>query len=127
MNDWYISLKKAPWTPPNIVFSVIWPILYMLMFVSLSYIWTNQKCYPFCNAIFYFFIQLFFNLIWTTLFFKWKQPLLALIDLILMILFTIYTFKLFYEIHVIGSLFLIPYILWLFMAFSLNFYIVLYN
>lgn len=127
MNDWYISLKKAPWTPPNIVFSVIWPILYILMFVSLSYIWTNQKCYPSCNAIFYFFIQLFFNLIWSTLFFKLKQPLLALIDLILMILFTIYTFKLFYEIHVIGSLFLIPYILWLFMAFSLNFYIVLYN
>jgi len=127
MNDWYISLKKAPWTPPNMVFSVIWPILYILMFVSLSYIWINKKCYPFCNAIFYFFIQLFFNLIWTTLFFKLKQPLLALIDLILMILFTIYTFKLFYEIHVIGSLFLIPYILWLFMALSLNMYIVLYN
>ena len=72
MNDWYKTLKKAPWTPPNYVFGIIWPILYLLMFISAYLIFIDKKCYPFCYALIIFFIQLAINLSWTTIFFKYK-------------------------------------------------------
>ena len=127
-NDiWYNSLKKAPWTPPNYVFGIIWPILYVLMFISLFLITKNKKCSGFCIAIIMFFIQLFFNLIWTTIFFSLKMPKLALFDLGLVIGFTLLTIKYFYKISKLSSYLLLPYITWLFLAFSLNSYIVIYN
>ena len=127
-NDiWYNSLKKAPWTPPNYVFGIIWPILYVLMFISLFLITKNKKCSGFCTAIILFFIQLFFNLIWTTIFFSLKMPKLALFDLGLVIGFTLLTIKYFYKISKLSSYLLLPYITWLLLAFSLNSYIVIYN
>jgi len=28
---WYESLQKAPWTPPNIAFPIVWSILYIFI------------------------------------------------------------------------------------------------
>ena len=127
MNEWYKKLKKAPWTPPDYVFGIVWPILYVLMFISVTMIYLDKNCYPYCYPITIFFIQLGLNLIWTTIFFRLQLPIFALIDLILIIGLTTYTFSLFYEINKIASYLLIPYLLWLGVAFSLNLYIVLNN
>lgn len=127
MNDWYKKIKKAPWTPPNYVFGIIWPILYILMIISVILVYKDKKCYPYCYPITIFLLQLGLNLIWTTIFFKLRMPIIALIDLILILGLTIYTFFLFYDINKIASYLLIPYILWLCVAFSLNSYIVIYN
>ena len=72
MNKWYKKLKQAPWTPPDYVFGIVWPILYLMMSVSLYLTITNKKCKGFCRPLPFFFIQLAFNLIWTTVFFKFK-------------------------------------------------------
>ena len=127
MNDWYKKIKKAPWTPPNYVFGIIWPILYILMIISVILVYKDKKCYPYCSPMTIFLLQLGLNLIWTTIFFKLRMPIIALIDLILILGLTIYTFFLFYDINKIASYLLIPYILWLCVAFSLNSYIVIYN
>tara|TARA_B100000424_G_C22729856_1_gene395814 strand:+ start:88 stop:471 length:384 start_codon:yes stop_codon:yes gene_type:complete len=127
MNEWYNNLVKPSWTPPSWVFGVIWPILYILMFISFLLVYLSKKCFPYCNAITLFLLQLFFNIIWTSLFFKLKKPFIALLDLIFIIIFTIYTFFEFKKINIIASLLLIPYILWLFLALSLNFFIVIKN
>lgn len=127
VNKWYKSLKQSKLTPPSWVFGVVWPLLYTLMAIALYFTWTNKKCYPFCNAIIFFFIQLFFNLLWTTLFFKYKLIKLALLDLFFILTFTIITFVKFYEINKYISFLLLPYLLWLLLAFYLNFYIVLNN
>ena len=127
MNKWYTNLKKSPLSPPSWMFSVVWPILYTLMFIALIMVWTNKKCSPYCITISYFMVQLFFNLIWTTLFFEYKMPRVALFDLILVILFTIITIKKFYKISKYASYLLVPYIAWLSFAFYLNSYIVFNN
>ena len=75
----------------------------------------------------YFFIQLAMNLIWTTLFFKWKLLVPALVLLFLILLFTYYTYKKFKAINKIAGYLLIPYMLWLCVAISLNTYIVVNN
>jgi tryptophan-rich sensory protein len=127
MNNWYKSLNKAPWTPPSYVFGIVWPILYVLMGISFLLVWKNKKCFPYCSPLTYFLIQLGFNLIWTTLFFVMKKPLLALVDICLIIYFAMQTYKRFIKIDRLAAYLLVPYLLWLLLAFSMNFYIVLMN
>ncbi len=127
MNSWYRNLNKAPWTPPDYVFGIVWPILYTFMFISITLIYFDKKCFPYCSLISIFVLQLLLNLSWTTIFFKIKLTLLALLIIIILILFTTYICVEFYSINRIASYFLIPYILWLCLAFTLNAYIVIYN
>ena len=127
MNTWYKNLNKSSITPPDYVFGPVWTFLYTLMFISLILIWRNTKCFPWCFALTIFSIQLFFNLIWTSLFFNYRKIRLALFDLFLIIIFAIATFYLFFNINKLASYLLIPYILWLCLAFYLNTFIYLNN
>ena len=124
---WYKNLKKAPWTPKPPVFGVVWTILYILMAIALYLVWTNKKCYPYCDAIKVFFLQLLLNVIWTTIFFRFKMPFLALIDLIAILVTVGYTYKEFSIINKTAGELLIPYLAWLLIAFTLNLYIVVMN
>ena len=124
---WYKDLKCSQFSPPDWVFGVVWPILYACMAVALYLVWSNPKCYPYCPAVTYFIIQLALNLVWTTIFFKWKMPKLALLDIILILTFLYFTLKRFLKISHTAYLLLIPYGLWLCFALYLNMYIVLNN
>ena len=97
------------------------------MFISLIILWTNKKCYPYCEPITYFLFQLFFNITWTNLFFNLKKPLWALIDLCATLLFTLITYKKMMKFSKTAAYLLVPYILWLSFAFYLNIYIVYYQ
>ena len=126
-DNWYKKLKKAPWTPPPYVFGIVWTILYILMAISIYLVWSNKKCYPYCEELNIFFLQLFLNIIWTTIFFKFKMPFLAFIDIILLLLVVGNTYKKFYKIDKLSAYLLIPYLLWLLVAFTLNGYIIVMN
>ena len=125
--NWYQNLKKTQWNPKPHVFSIVWTILYIMMSIALYLVWSNKKCYPYCSAIKVFFIQLLLNLIWTTVFFRLKMPILAFIDIIAIIICTVYTYKEFIAIDKTAGMLLIPYICWLFVALSLNGYIIVMN
>ena len=124
---WYNKLKKAPWSPKPPVFGAVWAILYIMMAIALYLVWSNKKCYPYCSAIKIFFIQLLLNLIWTTIFFRFKMPILALIDLVAIIVAAGYTYKEFIAIDKTAGNLLIPYLAWLWVAFTLNAYVVVMN
>ena len=70
---WYNNINKSPYTPPGWFFGLVWTILYLLMIISFYLIWSNSKCFPYCNVLTIFFLQLAFNLSWTTVFFKYKK------------------------------------------------------
>ena len=125
--SWYNKLNRSKLTPPSWVFGVVWPILYILMAISFIVVQSNKRCYPFCKPLVYFIIQLGFNLMWTTLFFKMQRPLLALIDLILTIVFTAITYYQFNKVSKLGGYLLLPYLIWICFAFYLNLYIIMNN
>ena len=127
MNKWYKNLKTAPWSPPSYVFGIVWPVLYIFMTISVLIVLFDKKCYPYCTPITYFLLQLVLNLSWTTVFFRLHMPVLAFIMIILIMLITGYTALQFYPYSKLASFLLVPYLLWLCVALSLNGYIVLNN
>lgn len=121
--NWYNSINRSKLTPPSYVFGIVWPILYTLMGVSSFRVFNNDKCKPFCMALVFFLIQLFFNLSWSRIFFKDKKIETALYTVIYMIIFTILTVYNFYKIDKISSYLLMPYLVWISFAAYLNWYI----
>ncbi len=124
---WYDQLKKSYYTPPSIIFSIVWPILYILMTISFYIIYKDDKCQPYCSPLTYFLLQLILNLSWTTVFFKYKKIKIAFITIIIIIGLTFKTIKDFYKINKIAGYLLIPYIIWLTFALYLNYYIISNN
>lgn len=124
-NDiWYKTLKKSNLTPPNYVFKYVWTILYIMMFFSLiKYIKpkTNKL------GLIFFSIQLFFNLIWTPIFFKYKDTKKALYILIALLISLFITFNIFYRENKKAGLLLLPYLIWTSFALYLNYYITVSN
>ena len=127
MNTWYKNLNKSKLTPPNWIFGAVWPILYCLMGISFFKLWFNDKCVGFCTPLIIFLIQLFFNLIWTRLFFVEQNPLLALLDISVILILTLISIIKFNKIDTIASYLLIPYILWLIFASYLSYDIYIIN
>ena len=70
---WYQTLNKSSLNPPGFVFGIVWPILYFLMSVSAYRTFTHTR-----NL---FLFQLFFNAIWSWIFFAFHMPILALLNI----------------------------------------------
>lgn len=122
VGTWYDTLEKPAWTPPAWVFGPVWTFLYILMGISLWLVWIKKPKDK--TPYILFFTQLFFNFIWTSLFFGLESPLLALIDLGLILGFLIATIFSFWKVSRFAGGLLIPYLLWGLYAFALNVQIV---
>jgi len=123
---WYPHLIKAHGTPPDIIFPVVWSILYVLMAVALALLWTSKTSGK-KIAFLFFFIQLFLNFIWSWLFFYKQMPGWALVDIVLLWLFIALTIRYFWQHTRYGSYLLLPYLAWVTYAFYLNLFIWIYN
>lgn len=126
-NSWYLNLNKSEANPPAIVFPIVWSSLYILMALSLTLFWCKKTGSSKKRGFFLFFIGLGFNFIWTPIFFGLQNPLLALIDIILLFVAVILTIKAFFEHSRTSAFLLLPYLVWIIYAFYLNFYISLHN
>ena len=69
---WYAHLNKPSFSPPNWLFGPVWLTLYLMMGVALYLNWIKKSKQAEFNVRL-FFIHLFFNLIWTPIFFGAKD------------------------------------------------------
>ncbi len=118
-DSWYLGLTKSDLNPPGYVFGIVWPILYFLMGIT---IW---RTYSVIKNLFY--IQLFLNAIWSWLFFSFHLPLIALLDIWLLIFINIKILLLILKEDKLTAVLHTPYIMWLCFASYLNLFIVLNN
>jgi tryptophan-rich sensory protein len=123
ISTWYSTLNKVSFNPPGWLFSPVWITLFLLMGISLYLVWIKKAK----TAMIFFGIQLILNVLWSILFFGLKNPLLALIEIFILLIFILLTIIKFYKISKITAYLLIPYILWVSFAIVLNFGIVLLN
>ena len=122
----YNNFIKPTFSPPAILFPIVWSILYALMGIS-SYIIVESNSNKKQEALNIYYIQLIINLIWSFLFFTFKLYLFSFIWIILLIISVIIMIKKFYDISKISGLIQIPYLLWLIFASILNISIYLLN
>ena len=118
-DSWYLLLNKSELNPPSYIFGIVWPILYILMMVSAFL--AHKKIFSI------FIIQLFFNAAWSWLFFRFQMPLIALLDIYLLIAINIYILNLMYKENKLAFYLFIPYVVWISFASYLNLFIVINN
>ena len=125
--NWYTTIQKPSFNPPNWVFGPVWTTLYVLMGVSFYLV--LQKCTKeqVKSVVAIFGIQLTFNFFWSIIFFHWHAIGLAFADILLMWVSILLMIRWFYKISPLAAYMNIPYILWVSFASLLNGSIYLLN
>ena len=118
-NEFYQNLTKPVLNPPSSVFKIVWPVLYLLMFISLLLVIKSESSLK-TWAVWIFVIQLFLNICWSPVFFVLKQIRTALLISIILTMTVLFMIMIFYAISPIAGIIQIPYFLWLCFATFLN-------
>ncbi len=120
------TVNKPFFTPPGWVFPVVWTILYVLMGIAAYFIDISKDLNK-DKALLIYYAQLFFNFVWSFIFFTAEKYLFAffwIIILWLLILLTIIKFK---RIDTRTVYLLAPYLIWVTFAAILNFSVYILN
>tara|TARA_B110000003_G_C16654408_1_gene535758 strand:+ start:7530 stop:8141 length:612 start_codon:yes stop_codon:yes gene_type:complete len=145
--DKYRNLIKPDFYPPSYLFSIVWPILYLMIGMIYSYSLYDRDCTPFgyskCGKRQFFknskywiipILALIFNFSYTPVFFSKNGLLNGLIIIILSLFFAILTLIQFImhrdfsrTKYIWAILALIPYITWLSYASYLSYNIYILN
>ncbi|PCE64786.1 TspO/MBR family protein [Sediminicola luteus] len=123
--SWYISLNKAPWTPPNWMFGFNWTLI--MIFYAAFMVWAGKETADAKSPWISYALQWVLNVSWNVLFFRWELTHSGLVCILL--LTAVITYQTLRFARPIGwrGLSIAPYLLWLLIATSLNAYICLYN
>lgn len=125
--EWYHSLNKPAINPPDWLFGPVWTILYILMGISLFLYIKTPSTINKRAGIIVFIIQLILNILWTPVFFTFRQIEPAAVICTLLVILTLITISIFYRVSKPAAYMLIPYFLWLCLAAYLNIEIVRLN
>ena len=124
----FSNLNQPPLSPPGWLFPVVWTILFTLMGIAAYLIATSSASgKEKRNAFIIYGVQLFFNFLWSIIFFNRGDFLFAFIWLVALWALIIVNIFLFYRISKPAGLLLVPYLLWVTFAGYLNFAIYLLN
>lgn len=126
ISDWYVNLNQAPWTPPGWVFGAAWTTIGLTFSIWGGLVF-SKRVYEAELRVLYG-LSVVLNVIWNPLFFYLHATIVAgiVIAILGFVIFMItditrngYGWK--------YAIFSVPYFLWLMIATSLNWYIVIMN
>ena len=127
-NVWYFALEKPGLTPPDIVFAVVWPILFVLMALGAVLVRVSAGSFSACSAALgLYFVQLAVNLSWSWLFFGFQQVRIAMIVLVILWVLILAMMRAFARHTLAAAIMQVPYLLWVSFAGFLNGSILLLN
>lgn len=118
--EWYDTLAKPPWTPPDWLFAPAWTLLYVLIAIAGARAWLRVPPAQRRKVFTPYFIQLFLNAGWSALFFGLHLPVVALVELVLILAAIGMTMNRFLPHDRSAGLLLLPYLAWVAFAGSLN-------
>lgn len=116
----YATIQKPSFSPPGILFPIVWTILYILMGISSYLIYTSGHAER-RSALRAYALQLFFNFFWSILFFGFSQYLAAFLWLLVLIVLIVIMIYRFYQISPPAAYLQLPYLLWCLFAACLNY------
>jgi translocator protein len=118
IHPWYESIAKPAFTPPNWLFGPVWTVLYIMIGVSGGLLWQTRKVHS--RAFVFFSLQLFFNFMWSFIFFGAHQIYAGMADILLTFIFLLATLCFSYKASKLAFWLLMPYFVWLSFALVLN-------
>lgn len=122
VNDWYLSLKKPDYNPPNWVFAPVWTLLYILMGIAAGLISAKGFSHRSVKtALYYFGFQLLFNALWSVVFFGFKSPFWGLLVILILLALIAATIQWFGVVTKPAAYLLVPYLIWVCFATVLNY------
>jgi len=119
-DGWYDSLTRPSFNPPGYLFGILWPVLYILMGISLYLIWKSQPGNLRTMALWVFAIQMILNFLWSFIFFRFHRIGWAFAEILLVWISIVVMIIVFYKISRTAGLLQIPYLLWVTFASILN-------
>lgn len=137
VDGWYANAEKVPWDPPNAVFGPVWTALYALIALAGFLIWRAGFRMGGPNAarsaLALFVTQMVLNALWTPIFFAgypvigaaaWWIAAVVIIALIVVVVALAVSAA---KWSRIASWVMVPYVLWLCFASTLNIGIIALN
>jgi len=115
--EWYRSLKKPGFTPPDWVFPVVWTTLYVLIALAGARV-ANLPDAGLALALWA--LQVALNSIWTPIFFGLKKVRMALVVVSLLWLSVAFGMLALFQLDTLAGLMFVPYLIWVSIATALN-------
>ncbi len=122
----YQNMYQPPLAPPGWLFPIVWTILYVLMGIAAYLIYEEPVSGDRRLALLLYGVQLFFNGVWSLIFFGAQAYFLAFAWLVLLWFFIYLTAKQFLQLNKTAGILMMPYLLWVTFAGYLNLAIAIY-
>lgn len=115
--SWYERIKKPSWAPESYVFGTVWSVLYPIIFGVNIYVFVLLKRGDISwRTALPFWINLFFNFLFSPLQFGLRNNLLAAIDIVFILATIIWSIIAIYPHSKIAALLFVPYLVWVSIA-----------
>ncbi|CCG90305.1 TspO/MBR family protein [Pediococcus pentosaceus] len=111
----YNSFTLPPFSPPDRLFGIVWPILYLMIGIVGYLIFTVRSNYRKTNLTL-FIAQLFLNFIWSIVFFNASSRWTGLLIILVLDALVFFCIKEFYKSSKLAAYLMIPYFLWILFA-----------
>src|SRR5690606_22453522 len=121
---WYTSMSQAPWTPPNWLFGMAWTFIMLCFSFYMAFLYLKN---PTNKVITLFIIQFILNIAWNFVFFNQHMIAFGLGTIIALTFIITALFVTYFKLMKAYNLLIIPYFIWIYIATSLNLYILIHN
>lgn len=116
-DEWYRRLDKPPWTPPNVLFPIVWAILYVSMSIAAARVAVHDGS---TLAVALWGLQICINTLWSAVFFGLRRILTGAVIVGLLWGAVLATTVAFARHDAIATALMVPYLAWGTYAFALN-------
>lgn len=121
IGSWYRALKKPPYQPPDWLFGPAWTVIFLLIAFAAAEVWKAAAlAEERWLIIIVFAVNAALNMLWSILFFKFKRPDWALVEVVLLWASIVVLIVVASNLSMRAALALVPYLLWVSFASVLN-------
>lgn len=114
---WYRGLDKPAWTPPDLLFPIIWTVLYISMSLAAARVGSVEGSVV---AIALWGLQICINTLWSAVFFGLRRIFAGMVIIGLLWLAVVATTLAFLRHDALAAGLMVPYLAWGSFAFALN-------
>ena len=124
-SDWYEALVKPAFQPPDLVFPIVWTVLYAMIALSLVRLIGTGRLNMGLLALFA--ANGLLNVLWSYVFFRMQSPMVAFAVIVAIGVTAVLLIREAWKTDAAAGWLLVPYLVWLAFAAILNYVIAMLN